>query len=219
VGTLKKDRGKVGVGVTALLVLVVLCLMGLMVIGFISVLDPFGSETVDRSGVTVLQEIRKLEEFTAAEGTFTQDVDLELDAKYLPGFLKGERVIALVTGTVRSTVDFGALDDDAIEVDESTNTIRLTLPPPQLSDADIDEATARIIDRNRGLLDRVDDFFASNPTDDSRLYQAAETKVEAAARESDLIEQGKENTELWLETFLGAAGFDTVEITWQKSPA
>lgn len=210
---------KVGVGVTALLVLVVLCLMGLMVIGFISVLDPFGSETVDRSGVTVLQEIRKLEEFTAAEGTFTQDVDLELDAKYLPGFLKGERVIALVTGTVRSTVDFGALDDDAIEVDESTNTIRLTLPPPQLSDADIDEATARIIDRNRGLLDRVDDFFASNPTDDSRLYQAAETKVEAAARESDLIEQGKENTELWLETFLGAAGFDTVEITWQKSPA
>jgi len=219
VGTLKKDRVKVGVGVTALLVLVVLCLMGLMVIGFISVLDPFGSETVDRSGVTVLQEIRKLEEFTAAEGTFTQDVDLELDAKYLPGFLKGERVIALVTGTVRSTVDFGALDDDAIEVDESTNTIRLTLPPPQLSDADIDEATARIIDRNRGLLDRVDDFFASNPTDDSRLYQAAETKVEAAARESDLIEQGKENTELWLETFLGAAGFDTVEITWQKSPA
>ena len=32
----------------------------------------------------MLEQIRELEEFTAAEGTFTQDVDLEEDAKYLP---------------------------------------------------------------------------------------------------------------------------------------
>lgn len=210
---------KVGAGVTALLVAVVLCLMGLLVIGAISVFNPFASDTVDRSGATVLQQIRKLEEFTAAEGTFTQDVDLEQDAKYLPNFLKGERVVAMVTGTVRATVDFSQLDENAIEVDESTNTIRLTLPEPQLSDGDIDEASARIINRDRGLFDRVDDFFSGNPTDDAKLYQAAETKVEAAARESDLVEQGRQNTELWLTTFLGAAGFDHVEITWQKSPA
>ena len=218
-GTLKKERVGVGAGVTALLVAVVLCLLGLLVIGVISVLDPFASDTVDRSGETVLVQIRKLEEFTAAEGTFTQDVDLELDAKYLPDFLKGERVVAMVTGTVRSTVDLGDLDEEAIQVDESTNTIRLTLPPPRLSDADIDEASARIINRDRGLFDRVDDFFSANPTDDAQLYTAAETKVEAAARDSDLVEQGRQNTELWLETFLGAAGFDTVEITWRKSPA
>lgn len=208
-----------GTGVTVLLVVGVLCLMGLLAIGFIAVLDPFASDTVDRSGATVLQQIRKLEEFTAAEGTFTQDVDLEQDAKYLPDFLKGERVVALVTGTVRATVDFSALDEDSIRVDESTNTIHLTLPDPVLSDGDIDEGSARIISRDRGLLDRADDFFSSNPTDDGPLYQAAERKVEAAAAQSDLVEEGRANTEAWLETFLGAAGFDHVEITWQKSPA
>jgi hypothetical protein len=184
-----------------------------------TVLNPFGSETIDRSGPTVLQQIRKLEEFTAAEGTFTQDVDLEEDAKYLPDFLSGQRVTALVTGSVRASVDFSQLDEDAIEVSDDGTTIRLTLPEPQLSDADIEESSARIINRNRGLIDRADDFFSENPTDDQPLYAAAEEKVAAAARESDLVEEARTNTEQWLTTFLGAAGFETVEVTWQDSPA
>jgi hypothetical protein len=157
-----------------------------------TVLNPFGSETIDRSGPTVLQQIRKLEEFTAAEGTFTQDVDLEEDAKYLPDFLSGQRVTALVTGSVRASVDFSQLDEDAIEVSD---------------------------DGNRGLIDRADDFFSENPTDDQPLYAAAEEKVAAAARESDLVEEARTNTEQWLTTFLGAAGFETVEVTWRDSPA
>ena len=217
-GTLKKERLRLGTGVTVLLVVGVLCLFGVLIIGLISLFDPFASDTVDRSGPTMLEQIRELEEFTAAEGSFTQDVDLEEDARYLPDFLKGERVIALVTGTVRATVDFGGLDEDSIQVDESTNTIRITLPEPTLSDADIDESSARILSRDRGLLDRADDFFSGNPTDDGPLYQAAEEKVEAAARESDLVEEARANTEQWLTTFLGAAGFEHVEITWQTSP-
>ena len=143
----------------------------------------------------MLQQIRKLEEFTAAEGNFTQDVDLEQDAKLLPDFLAGERVTALVTGTVRASVDFSQLDEDAIEVSDDGTTIRLTLPEPQLGDADIEESSARIIGRDRGLIDRVDDFFADNPTDDAALYAAAEEKVAAAARESDLVEEARTNTE------------------------
>lgn len=218
-GTLKKAR--TGANVTAVTVsvaLIAVCAVVLVVALMMTVLNPFGSETVDRSGPAVLQQVRKLEEFTAAEGTFTQDVDLEQDAKYLPDFLAGQRVTALVTGTVRASVDFGALDEDAIEVSEDGTTIRLTLPEPVLGDAEIEESSARIIGRDRGLIDRVDDFFADNPTDDTQLYAAAEEKVAAAARESDLVEEARANTEQWLTTFLGAAGFDTVEITWQDSP-
>ena len=220
VGTLKKQRSA-GLGLAAavsLALAAVLLLIVLIVVG-IAAFDPFGSETVDRSGPTVLQEIRRLEEFTAAEGSFAQDVDLEEDAKFLPGFLSGQRVVALVTGTVRATVDFGQLDENSIEVSEDGTTIRLTLPDPVLSDAEIDESSARIISRDRGLIDRVDDFFAGNPVDDAPLYQAAEEKVEAAAKQSDLLEEARENTERWLRTFLGAAGFETVEISWTRSPA
>ncbi len=112
-GTLAKPkRGGIGVATTVSLVVIALSLFGLLVFGVITALDPFGSETVDRSGPALLERIQKLEEFTAAEANFTQDVDLEEDANYLPDFIKGERVTALVTGQVRATVDFGQLDED-----------------------------------------------------------------------------------------------------------
>lgn len=220
VGTLQKQRSGANATVVAVaLAVMAVCVVVLVVALVTTVLDPFGSETVDRSGPAVLQQIRKLEEFTAAEGSFTQDVDIEQDSNLLPDFLAGERVTALVTGTVRASVDFSALDEDAIEVSDDGSTIRLTLPEPELGDAEIEESSARIVGRDRGLIDRVDDFFAENPTDDTELYAAAEEKVAAAARESDLVEEARANTEQWLTTFLGAAGFDTVEITWQDSPA
>ena len=75
---------------------------------------------------------------TAAEGTYVQDVDIEVDPNFLPSFVSGERVIALVTGSVRATVDFSGLAEDSITVDEESNTIRITIPEPTLSDADID---------------------------------------------------------------------------------
>ncbi len=198
---------------------VVVAALAVVAVLAIAAFDPFGSETVDRSGPSILTQVRKLEEFTAAEGSFTQDVDIERDAKYLPDFVAGERVTALVTGTVRATVDFSGLDEDAVSVSEDGSSITLTLPDPVLSDADVEESSARIINRDRGLVDRFDDFFSNNPTDDTELFADAERKVEAAARESGLVEEARRNTEVWLTTFLGAAGFDEVVITWQEAPA
>ena len=167
----------------------------------------------------MLQQIRKLEEFTAAEGTFTQDVDLEQDAKYLPDFLKGERVVALVTGTVRATVDFSDLDEDAIEVDESTDTIRLTLPEPGAERrrhrrglGPDHRPRPRPVRPGRRLL-------RGQPDRRRPAVRGSRAQGRAPQRESDLVEEGQPNTEQWLKTFLGAAGFEHVEITWQKSPA
>lgn len=171
--------------------------------------------TVDRSGPTVLERIRTLEEFTAAEASFVQDVDLEDDPKYVPDILAGERVVALMGGSVRATVDFGELDEDSMTVDADSSTIRIELPEPVLSDADIEETSIRIVSRQRGVFNRFEDFFAANPTDDSPLFVAAAEMMNQAARESDLLARGRANTEQWLDTFLGAAGFETVIVTWQ----
>jgi hypothetical protein len=218
VGRLVKERTGLGPAATISLAVIALCLVGLLLFGVLNALDPFGHETVDRSGPALLQRIRKLEEFNAAEANFTQDVDLENDAKYLPSFIKGERVTALVTGKVRATVDFGALNDRSIEVSEDRRTIRLTLPDPVLQNADVEGSSTKILSRDRGIVDRLGDVFSANPVDDAPLYKAAEKKLEAAAAKSDLSEQARTNTERWLRTFLGAAGFDNVEITWTGPP-
>ena len=129
----------------------------------------------------------------------------------LPSRLKGRAFDA--------TVDFGALDKDSVEVSEDRTTIRLRLPEPQLQKADLDQADTRVVSRSRGIVDRIGDVFSGNPFDDSRLYQTAEKKLGDAAANSDLQSTAKANTERWLTTFLQAAGFTTVEVTWTKMPA
>lgn len=212
-----KSRVSLGIIGTASLVLIALALLALVFVGLLNVWNPFGTTTVDRSGPAVLQRIRTLEEFTAADASFTQDVDLENDS-FLPGFIKGERVTAIVTGTVRATVDFSDLGPNSVKVSDDGKSIQITLPEPQLTKPEIDEGSARVVSRDRGIIDRVEDVFASNPTDDSPVYKAAQKKLQSAAEQSDVIEQARTNTEQWLRTFLGAAGFDKVQINWAESP-
>jgi len=212
------QRVKLPIAATVSLGIIAVALIGLLAFGIIGALDPFGSETVDRSGPALLQRIRTLEEFTAAEANFTQDVDLQDDANLLPDFIQGERVTALVTGSVRATVDFSQLDDDAVQVSDDRSTIRIRLPQPTLSDPEIDETSTRIVARQRGILNRIEDAFSSNPFDDAKVYGAAQDKLGEAAAQSDVIEQARANTERWLTTFLQAAGFTTVEISWTQEP-
>lgn len=184
----------------------------------VALFNPFRTETVDRSGPAVVERIRELEEFTAAQAEFVQDVDIESDAKYVPDAIKGERVVAIAEGSVRATVDFGDLDADTVTVSEDGTSIALALPPPVLQDAEVEESSTRIVARQRGVLDRIGDLVSANPYDDGDLYAAAEAKLNAAADESDIEATARANTEAWLETFLAAAGFDQVAVSWTESP-
>ena len=184
----------------------------------VAVFDPFGSRTVDRSGPAVLEQVRDLQDFTAAEAEFVQDVDIENDVRFVPGFVAGERVVAMATGTVEATVDFSGLDEDSVTVSTDGKSISLLLPEPVLGDADVDESATRIISRQRGIVDRVADAAASNPFDDAEVYEAAAQKLNEAAADTDLVATARDNTEEWLETFLAAAGFDTVVVGWNEAP-
>ena len=119
---------------------------------------------------------------------------------------------------MRATVDFSQLDDDAVQVSDDRSTIRIRLPQPTLSDPEIDETSTRIVARQRGLLNRIEDAFSSNPFDDAEVYQAAQDKLDDAAADSDVLQQARDNTERWLTTFLQAAGFTNVEVSWTQEP-
>ncbi len=240
----RTSPGRAGLGVvaTASLVVIALGLLALVVVGLLNVWNPFGTTTVDRSGPAVLDRIRTLEEFTAAEANFTQDVDLESD-NFLPGFIKGERVTAIVTGNVRATVDFGDLGPNSVTVSNDGTSIQLTLPEPQLTDPEIDVGSARLVSRDRGIVDLLAHSMgnrvlvgalaarAARPAAaalpvanvilaaaDGPVDRAAEKKLQSAARNSDVLDQARTNTEQWLRTFLGAAGFDEITINWAESP-
>ena len=214
----KQTTGPSTAALLAVVAAFVAVVLGVVAIGA-ALFDPFATQTIDRSGPALLERIRELEEFTAAEGNFVEDVDLEQDAKYLPDFLKGQRVTALGDGQrarhrrllpARRRRGRGgrttARRSPSPCPSPCWRTRRSTRPAPRSS-----AATA-------GLLDRIGEVLSANPFDDRELYVAAEEKLNTAAAQSDLQQTAKANTEAWLETFLGAAGFEDITINWSSSP-
>lgn len=176
--------------------------------------NPFGTETVDRTGPAVLKAVEDLSRYQAATGNFQIVVDLEKDARFLPDFVRGERTLFVAEGTVDAYVDFTGIGSGAVTVSPDGDEVTVVLPHAQLADADLDSEASRVVARERGLLDRLGGVFSDNPTDNRRLYLLAEDKLEAAARDGGVTARAEENTRAMLEGMLGSLGFERVNVVF-----
>jgi hypothetical protein len=179
--------------------------------------NPFSSHSVDRSQPAVLNALEDLSEYRAATGQFQVIVDVEQDTKYVPSFLKGERTLFVASGNVDATVDFSTLDDSAIAVSEDGKHVTVTLPPARLQEARVDTEASHVVDRDRGVLDRVGSVFSDSPTGERELYLLAEDKLEAAAvADGRLTKRAQANTREMLTGMLEGLGYDDVTVRFQK---
>ena len=55
-------------------------------------------------------------------------------------------------------------------------------------------------------------------TDERRLYQLAEDKLEEAATQSGLVERAEENTRAMLQSMLRSLGYRDVTVTFRDPP-
>ncbi|MEV4675727.1 MULTISPECIES: DUF4230 domain-containing protein [Actinomadura] len=175
-------------------------------------LNPFAEETKDRSGPVLLKSIRDLHRYEAASGSFQVIVDLEKDAKFLPGSLRGKRTLFVGNGTVDAYVDFSQLASGAVKVNEDRTAATITLPRAQLEKTNLDPKTSYVYATERGLIDRFGDFFSSNPNNQQQLYVLASQKIQTAAAQSGLTQRADANTKTMLENMLKALGFTTVTV-------
>jgi hypothetical protein len=180
--------------------------------------DPFGQETVDRSTTPLLLALDDLHEYHAATGTFQVVVDQERDTPYVPSVISGERTSLLATGTVDAYVDLEDLGPDRVTLSADGSSATIVLPAPRLDDPRVDPAQSRVLDRDRGILDRVSDAIEDNPVDDSALYAVAEDKLADAAARSDLQTRAQDNTRAMLTTLAGGLGVDDVTVTFEPAP-
>jgi uncharacterized protein DUF4230 len=201
-------------GVLRTLVLVVALLaLGWFIAGVIPSLNPFHTETIDRSPPAVLKSISKLSDYHAASAHLQQVVDVEEDAKYLPSFLKGTKTLLVAAGSVDATVDFSHLDRDAIKISDDRRRATITLPAPTLSKPELDLSQSRVYDRDRGLIDRFESVFEDSPTEDRSLLLRAEDKLaEAAAADGQVLTAAETNTRAMLTQLLRGLGFTDVTV-------
>jgi hypothetical protein len=176
--------------------------------------NPFSDTETDRSQPVLLQSMRDLSRYVAADGTFQVIVDLQQNKENIPEFLINQRTLFVGSGSVEAYVDFSSLAEGAIEVDEENNTARVTLPAPQLSQAALDMERSYVVAEERGLLNRIGDAFKDDPNQQQRVYQEAQKRISEAARSSGLDQRARDNTQKMLESLLARLGYTTVTVTY-----
>ena len=181
--------------------------------------DPFGQEVVDRSTTPLLLALQDLDQYHAASATFQVVLDQERDTPYLPSVISGERTSFLATGTVDAYVDFRDLGAQGVEVSADRRSVAIALPAPQLGEATVDPDNSRVLDRDRGLAQRVAGAVGEDPTNDEQLYAAARDKLASSASSSDLQRRAEENTREMLTTLARSMGFASVTVTFEANPS
>lgn len=181
--------------------------------------NPFAEETRDRSQPVLIKSLENLSDYHAATANMQVVVDVEQDARLLPSFIKGERTLFVAAGSVDAAVDFSGLsrDPNAVKVSEDRTAVTLTLPAPELTEPRLDPDRSRVYDRDRGVLDRIEDAVSDRPGDEQPLYQLAEERLAAAAAaDPQLLRTAERNTRAMLTGLLRGLGFERITITFRR---
>ena len=189
------------------------------IVGFQLLDSPFSTVTKDHSPTPVLLELRDLADFHAAQAQFEVVLDLEKDVKWVPSAIAGERVQFVGVGTVDAVVDFKSLGAGAVQISDDAKAVVVTLPGAYAMDPVLDHEQSHVMNRDRGLLNRLGGVFNDNPTSKAALYDAAMNKMADAAAQTDLIDRAQEHTTFVLTGMLKAMGFQQIDIVFQVSSA
>ena len=195
--------------------LAVVVLLGVQATGILPEFrNPFTKEQTDRSQPPLLKSIRDLSRYVAAEGNFQVVVDLQKDRTNVPDFLLNERTLFVGAGSVEAYVDFAKISEGAVVESADGKSVEIKLPAPQLGETNLDLEKSYVFAEQRGLLNRLNDLVGGDPNKQQQVYQLAEDKITAAARDSGLTARAEVNTRKMLEGLLRSLGYEKVTITY-----
>lgn len=177
----------------------------LFVASLLPSLNPFGTDEIDRSQPALLQSVKDLSQYHAAEGNFQVVVDLEKDVNWVPDVIAGSRTLFVAAGSVDAYVDFGGLDENALTVDSEKHTVRVQLPDAKLAKPNLDQKKTYLYSQERGVFDRISSLFETEDQQD--LYVLAEKKIGDAAKDAGLTARAEKNTRAMLTGMFKSLGY------------
>lgn len=179
--------------------------------------NPFAETTVDRSQPALLKSITALSRYEAASGSFQVIVDIAKKSSFLPSFIEGTDTLFVGAGSDIAFVSFGDLKGKAIVVSKNHTSVTITVPPAQLEPAVLNVKQSYVFSQDEGLLNRVGNFFSSNPNSQRQVYILAQRKIQAAATHSSLVADAEKNTTGMLTGLMRSLGFHRVNVIFQPS--
>jgi len=214
-GGLGRAARGVALAVIALAAVVVLVLALSAVSLLPRLRNPFAETTVNHTGPALLQSITALSRFEAASGSFQVVVDLAKKSSFLPSFIEGTDTLFIAQGSDIAYVNFGNLSGKAIKVSKHRTAVTITLPPAQLEPAVLNVKRSYVFSESQGLLNRVGNFFSSNPNNQHQVYVVAQQRIQTAARHSVLLAEANKNTVAMLDGLLRSLGYKHITVNFQ----
>jgi len=177
------------------------------VVGF----SPFQMLHTDRSQPALLKSINSISQYHAAVGNFEVVVDTGDDGvAWLPNIIAGRRTLFVAAGTVNAYVDLSGLADKDLKLSADGKSATVRLPESKLDKPNLDHDRSYLFAQDRGVVDRIKD--ALEPPQQAEFYKRAETKIAAAAEDSELRKRADENTKGMLTGLFGSLGIDVTFI-------
>lgn len=147
----------------------------------------------------LLRQVRALTHLVTVQYVVEKVVVLE-DVKWY-----GEnRVLLLAHGIVKAGVDLEQLKPADLSV--TGRTVRLRLPPPQITDAYLDDTQTRVIERETGLLRVFDKDL------EQKARQAALDEIRRAARRGGILLDAEARAREQLTALFRLLGYEEVDI-------
>jgi hypothetical protein len=158
-----------------------------------------GSSLHEENTATVVEQIQTLSDLVTVKYV-VEKVEVLEDAKWY-----GEnRVLLLAHGIVKAGIDLKRLKPGDVTV--SGKKIIIRLPPPQVTDAYLDDQQTKVIDNTTGLLREFDKDLEQTARAD------AVDDIQRAARNNGILQDADERAKLELALFLHQAGFEQIEF-------
>lgn len=163
------------------------------------------SNKSERSQTVLLKSVKEVSQLHSAIGTFELVVDTGDDDAGMPDFISGRRALFVAAGTVNAHVDLAGLAEEDLKLSADGKSVKVRLPEVQLDKPNIDHDKFRVYSQDRGLVDRIADVFEA--PQQVELLRLSETKMAAAAEESELRERAAENAKATLTGLFGSLGY------------
>ena len=147
----------------------------------------------------IIQKIQGLSQLVTVKYVIEKVVVIE-DAKWY-----GEsRVLLVAHGIAKAGIDLGKLQPGDIEIDGKS--LRIFLPPAQITDCYLDEHKTHVVERTTGVLRLFDKDLEQNGR------RAAVDDIRRAARQNGIIKDAEQRAEMQLEGLFIQFGFEKVDV-------
>jgi hypothetical protein len=167
--------------------------------------------TVVRGSSAVVTAIRDLATLETASYHMERVIDLRDKQAHLFGLFESEDAVLLVAAAdVVAGIDLRSMRDGDIVFDSVRHTAHVTLPPPQILSAHLDNAQTYVHTRATDTLARRAETL------ETRARAEAELTLREAALEAGILARARSNGARTIQTLVQSLGFSQVEVVFRS---